>query len=130
MNCTEDCTLTFGEKSNDEDVRHIKQFLIRMRNGLARTTTRAFKVEVVHYRFISKDGSIVIDKVKTVDVSCLFDLEGRDCSHSTLYTHHGLVATDLLLMLKEVHKWDGYRLEVAFHGYSLENEQQDVAMTA
>jgi len=126
MNCNENCTLTFGEVSGDEDVQNLKQFLIKMRNGLAKCSRREFKVEVVHYRFISKNGDVVVDQVKTVDVSCLFDFNGRDCSHSTLYTHHGLVATDLLLMLKEVHKWDGYQLQVALSGRSLEVEKNIV----
>lgn len=130
MSCNEDCTLVFGETSSDGDVRRLKQFLINMRNGLAKCPDRRFMVEVVHYKFISKDGKVVVDQVRTVNVSCLFDFDGRDCSHSTLYTHHGLVATDLLMMLKEVHKWDGYHLEVALQGRNVEKVQTDALAVA
>lgn len=130
MSCNENCTLVFGKASGIEDVRSLKQFLIKMRNGLAKCPDRKFMVEVVHYKFVSKDGEVVVDQVKTVDVTCLFDLDGRDCSHSTLYTHHGLVASDLLIMLKEVHKWDGYRLEVALQGRNIEKVQNDALAVA
>ena len=124
MNCNEDCVLAFGESSNDEDVKALKRFLLKMRTGLARSIRRDFRVEVVHYKFISRNGIVVVDQVRDIDISMLFEFSSRDSSSCNLYTHHGLVATDLLLMLKEEHLWDGYRLEVALRGMITEGESE------
>lgn len=122
MNCNEECTLVFGEASDEEAVKTLKSFLARMRSGLARLEDRYFRVAVVHYKFISRSGTVVVDQVREVDVSCLFDLDSRESSWSALYTHHGLVASDLLILLKEEHKWDGYHLEVTLQGFTMEEE--------
>jgi hypothetical protein len=116
MNWIEDCALTFGKMSEEEDIKTLKSFLTKMRSKLAKTTDRIYSVDVVHYKFISRNGIVVVDRVKNIDISHLFDFDCRDASWTTLYTHNGLVATDLLLMLKEEHKWDGYRLELAIQG--------------
>jgi len=130
MTCNEDCTLVFGEVTGNRDILTLKQFFAKMRAGLSKTDRRRYRIDVVHYKFVSRNGDIVVDKVKTVDISVLFDFNSRESSCSTLYTHHGLVASDLLLLLKEEQKWDGYCLEVGLQGVVLEGTDEGLLEVA
>lgn len=122
MNCNEDCVLVFGETSTEKDIYALKRFLSGMRNGLSRSISRKFQISVMQYKFISRSGITVVDQVRHVDVSSLFDFSCRESSWCSLYTHNGLVVTDLLLLLNQQHKWDGYRLEITLHGSAMSEQ--------
>ncbi|ANH52169.1 hypothetical protein FDJ23_gp068 [Erwinia phage vB_EamM_Desertfox] len=105
-------TLVFGEGSTEEDVNTLREMVSHMRGLTGLSQLGAFEVFVTHYELQRKDAGLIISDLP-VNAQSLFDVSDRQNWLTPLFTSRGLVACDLLLLLKQG-KWAGEHLKVTF----------------
>lgn len=104
-------TLVFGADSTVADVDVMRKLCGDMSKLICHKRFGLADVYVVHYEAVTTTG-LVVEKTTWVNISSLFDVSDSDCLRTNLLTYKGLVAEDLLRMLREKFDWSGIYLKV------------------